>query len=65
MAPLRAHEFRLFVHFTSVRGIVEELRVAQLVPVAIFSLEGHLLDLDGAETHTHYFHVIARKPEAE
>jgi ubiquinone/menaquinone biosynthesis C-methylase UbiE len=62
MAPLRAHDFQLVTHFVSVAGIVGELRAAGLDLVGIYSMEGAEIDPTDGTTHTHYFHVIARKP---
>jgi SAM-dependent methyltransferase len=62
MAPLRAHDFQLVTHFVSVAGIVSEVRAAGLELVSIYSLEGTEIDPTDASTHTHYFHVVARKP---
>jgi SAM-dependent methyltransferase len=64
MGPLRAHDFQLVTHFVSVAGIVDELRAAGLDLVGIYSMEGTQIDATDRSTHTHYFHVIARKPDA-
>lgn len=61
MAPLRAHDYQLVTHFISVPGILDELRLHGLQLVSIYSLEGQPVSPSDTSTHTHYFHVIARK----
>lgn len=61
MGPLRAHGFRLVTHFIAAQRLDAEVRAAGLELTDVFSLGGQRVDLAGPETHTHYFHVIARK----
>lgn len=60
MGPLRAHGFRRFIHFVELRVVLAELAAAGLEAVSVFTLAGRPVDLHGAETGTHYFHVVAR-----
>lgn len=62
MGALRAHGFRLVVHFVAADHIEHEVRAAGLEPAGVFTFGGRRVDLRGPETGTHYFHVVARKP---
>lgn len=66
MGPLRAHSFGLLAHFIEVQGILAELAQAGLQLKQLFTLEGDAIQVSSPETHTDYFHVVARKaPSAE
>lgn len=62
--PLRAHGFRLVTHFIRVDQIVVEVRAAGLQLADLFSFGGQHVDPAGPKSRTHYFHVVARKPDA-
>lgn len=62
MGALRAHGFRLVIHFIAADHLEPEVRAAGLELGEVFTLGGRRVDLGGPETGTHYFHVIARKP---
>lgn len=61
MGPLRAHGFRLVTHFIAADQLDAEVRAAGLRLTDVFAFGGQRVDVSGPETHTHYFHVIARK----
>lgn len=59
--PLRAHGFNLVAHFIAADRLEVEVRAAGLQLTDVFTLGGERIDPVGPESHTHYFHVIARK----
>lgn len=62
VGPLRAHKFGILAHFIRVPAILAELDEAGFQLTQLFTLEGRAIQASCPETHTDYFHVVARKP---
>jgi SAM-dependent methyltransferase len=58
--PLRAHEFRFVVHFTTLGRAVTELRSAGLAVVAAYADTGETVDPTSTHTDADYVHFVCR-----
>jgi SAM-dependent methyltransferase len=62
VGPAPAHDFDLLLHYTTLRGQVDELREAGFETAAVFDAEhGRLVATDADTSEVRYFHIIARK----
>lgn len=58
---LRAHEFGLVVHFTSLAGIRQEVTGSGFELVRIFTNAGETVDVAGDETDAQFYEVVVRR----
>lgn len=61
IGSLAAHEFRPLVHFTTLRGVIDELASLEVDPLRIFDSSGRVVDTSNERDDADYFHVISRR----